>query len=368
MIMKIKSDGFLRLASFFLLALSNVFQSCDIFDPESSGNGELKIAFASSSDPYTRADAELPDTNDFLLKVVDSKGNTVYDGSFGACPESLPVAAGSYVVTALSGKFEKPAFASPQYGDEQCVVVPDGGVADVLLTCRQMNAGVKLRIDRSFLTECPDGVLFLKSDDGKLMYSYSEKRIAYFKPGKVSLMLSRGSVDQVLMSRTLAAQEILSLGVSAASTSSSQGGQASSRLSIELDTLRNWVSDRYVIGGESTEDEYSDALTISQAKMSVGDEDVWISGYIVGGDLSSSSASFETPFKSRTNIMVGPKSSTKDRDACLSVQLPSGELRDALNLVDNPDMLGARIYLRGDIVESYYGLTGVKNVSEYRLP
>jgi hypothetical protein len=43
------------------------------------------------------------------------------------------------------------------------------------------------------------------------------------------------------------------------------------------------------------------------------------------------------------------------------VQLPAGEVREALNLVDNPELLGRKIVVRGDIVDSYYGLTGLKN-------
>jgi hypothetical protein len=66
--------------------------------------------------------------------------------------------------------------------------------------------------------------------------------------------------------------------------------------------------------------------------------------------------------------MLGPKSSTVDKDVCLSVQLSSGDLRDALNLVDNPQNLHRKVYLRGDIVDAYYGIPGIKNVSEYVLP
>ena len=90
-------------------------------------------------------------------------------------------------------------------------------------------------------------------------------------------------------------------------------------------------------------------------------------GYIVGGDLTSSSASFSKPFSSRTNILLGPRSSTNEKSSCLSVQLPSGELREALNLVDNPEILGRKVCLRGDIVEAYYGIPGIKNISEYEL-
>lgn len=347
---------------FLLLCIAG----CETLGSRSGGEGELRIAFASEAELRTRASSDIPDTSEFMLTVTDSKGTVIYNGAYGDCPESLTVSSGSYIVKALSSEFTRPAFDAPQYGDEQCVVVPEGGAADVKLLCVQMNSGVKLRIAKDFLTGCPDGVLFLKSDQGKLMYGYSEKRIAYFLPGNVSLVLSENGSDQVLMSRTLLAQEILTLGVSVASSGSSSTGHS---ISIAVDTTRNWVGESYVIGGQNDKgSEVEDAMTVQQARSSAGSKDVWVCGYIVGGDLTSANASFDEPFSSRTNIMLGPKSSTVDKDVCLSVQLSSGDLRDALNLVDNPQNLHRKVYLRGDIVDAYYGIPGIKNVSEYVLP
>ena len=51
----------------------------------------------------------------------------------------------------------------------------------------------------------------------------------------------------------------------------------------------------------------------------------------------------------------------------MSVQLAKGDIRDDLNLVDHPELLGRQVFLLGDIVESYYGIPGVQNISEYRL-
>ena len=160
------------------------------------------------------------------------------------------------------------------------------------LTCVQMNAGVLLDIDKSFLSNCPGAVLFLKSAAGKLMYAYSEKRIAYFPPGSVSLMMSQDGVDKVLFTRNLQPRTILEIGISAAGTSEQESIQ------VAVDTSRTWNSESFVIGGDSSSgkgDSVSDALTVSQALASIGEEDVWVSGYIVGGDLTSSSASFSSP-------------------------------------------------------------------------
>lgn len=350
----------------FWLLLAAV--SCEALGEGGGGSGILRVSFADGQEELTRTSAEIPDADDFTITVTDSKGKSVYSGLYSSCPDELEVPSGSYVVSALSAEFEKPAFSAPQYGDEQCVVVHDGSVADVKLECSQQNSGVRLKVDPDFLTAYPDGVLFLKSPKGKLMYGYSEKRIAYFQPGQVSLMLSRGGLDEVLMTRTLQAGEVLDLKVDVATSSPSQSEEPLARISIAVDTSRVWISDAYEIGGTSGKGSGPDsALTVSQALASVGHEDVWVCGYIVGGDLTSASASFDAPFKSRTNILIGPKSSTSMKSSCLSVQLPAGEFRDALNLVDAPSLLGKKLYLKGDIVEAYYGIPGIKNISDYKL-
>ena len=86
---------------------------------------------------------------------------------------------------------------------------------------------------------------------------------------------------------------------------------------------------------------------------------------MVGGDLTSASISFDEPFKSNANIAIASRASVSDKDACLSVQLLKGDVRDALNLVDNPELLGRKVYMKGDIVESYYGIPGIKNITDF---
>ena len=329
--------------------------------------GELRISFEDAAISITRTGQEIPDTSDFILSVTDAAGNVIYEGQYGDSPESMMLEAGSYNVKAMSCEFRKPAFSMPQYGDEQCVVVPEDGVVNVRLLCRQMNAGIRLDISSDFLTAFPSSALRLKSDDGSLTYSYNENRIAYFRPGNVSLVMTEGANDEVLMTRRMETQEILTLRISA--TSGSGSGSAASGISMAVDTSRYWVDESFVIGGSNGKGESEGMpLTVSQAKASVGEEDVWVSGYIVGGDLTSASASFEAPFSSRTNLLLGSRTSTSDKDACIAVQLPSGSVRDMVNLVDNPQLLGRKVSFKGDIVEAYFGITGLKNVTECNIP
>ncbi len=351
-----------------LILLSSI-NSCEILglSPEEK-LGELRIAFAGEQESLTRAGIAIPDTSDFLLTIKDSKGKPVYEGKYGDSPESFPLSSDSYTVTIVSEEFSKPKFSSPQFGDEQCILVPEGKTVDLKLVCMQMNSGIRLKIDSGFLDEYPEGVLMLKSSSGRLVYGYSEKRIAYFKPGEVSLILNEGKTDKLLMTRELKPRDILELKVGVAVSGGSGSGDGLWNMSVVVDTLRNWKYDSYIIGGDNGGGSGTyDAMTVAEALSSIGEEEVWVSGYIVGGDLSSSSASFQKPFESRTNILLGPRSSTSDKESCLSVQLPSGELRETLNLVDSPELLGRKVCLKGDIVEAYYGIPGMKNITEYEL-
>lgn len=347
------------------LSLTVLMQSCNLLGGIPSAEGELRIAFARGQELLTRSGLEIPDTSDFLLTVKDSKGAIVYDGTYGASPESLFLKPGSYTVSIVSEEFSRPAFSLPQFGDVQCVVVSAGDVVSLKLICRQLNSGIRLRIDSGFLSRYPDGALLLKSNFGRLMYGYAEKRIAYFAPGNISLILADGGTDQVLLTKTLEAQEILDLKVMVSSSGGSSTETADAPgITVVTDTTRVWLSDEYVIGGTSSDGKI---LSVSDARSMAGETDVVVCGYIVGGDLTSSSASFSKPFTSRTNILIGPRSSTSDKSSCLSVQLPAGDIRDDLNLVDNPGLLGRKICLRGDIVDAYYGIPGMKNITEYEL-
>lgn len=343
----------------------------------------MSLRFDDESVAETKASTgEKVDTNSFLLSVTAADGTSVYSGKYGDSPEKFSLTAGSYVVKVVSCELSKPAFASPQYGDEQCVVVPSGSEIGVRLSCTMKNCGVRLNIASGFLTTYPESTLFLSAADGRLLYSYSEKRIAYFNPGKISLLLVDNSSTKTLMSRSLSSGEVLRLAVKVASSSSGSSSSSTSGggISISVDTTKTWIRDSYTIGDSSSGEDSSggssgtsggkgstdsDALTVSQAKASIGETGVWVSGYIVGGDLTSANASFTGPFKARSNILLGPRSSSSSRESCLSVQLSEGDARDELNLVDNPEMLGAQVILCGDVVSAYYGMTGLKNITDF---
>lgn len=40
-------------------------------------------------------------------------------------------------------------------------------------------------------------------------------------------------------------------------------------------------------------------------------------------------------------------------------------MRDALNLVEHPELLGKKVYLKGDLETAYYGIPAIKNLKDY---
>ncbi len=343
-------------------ALAIILASCNKI-PSENAQGTLCWSFSRSS--CTRARTDLPDTDSFILDVRNSAGDALYVGSYGKSPESMLVNPGSYSVKVVSREFSKPEFDAPQYGDEQLVIVTAGAKTRAVLNCSQINSGLCLDIDRGFSETYPGGYLTVSSSEGSLKYSESEKRIGFFKPGEVTVSLFDGTSVSALVTRSLTPKEILTLGIVCPSPSVSSAG-----LSIRMDTSRIWNNEDYFIGsgsGISPGAGISSAFSVVQAKEHAGETGVWVCGYIVGGDLSSTKngIKFSGPFDSMTCIAIASRASVIEKESCMSVQLSKGDLREKLNLVEHPELLGCKIYLKGDIVQSYYGIPGIHKVSEF---
>ena len=88
----------------------------------------------------------------------------------------------------------------------------------------------------------------------------------------------------------------------------------------------------------------------------------WVAGYIIGeitdNELSTSG------FKTNSNIALAETVGETKKYA--PIQLPTGDVRNKLNLVNNPTNLNKQVVLYGTL-EAYYSLAGVKNVSAYEF-
>jgi len=321
--------------------------------------GTLRVFFDGVSETATRA-GEAVDTDDFLLTVEGPDGELVYSGRFGDSPEAFSVKPGAYTVNAVSREFSGPEYDAPVYGDTKVVVVATGEVASVALNCGMQNCGLRLDADAGFRLNFPKAVLYMKSDDGSLQFNYGERRTAYFRPGKVTVTMDNEGDSSTLFTKHIAGRQVLCVGLSAAVGGSSEGGAG---IDILVDTTKEWIHEEYEYGKEAGTPE--GALSVSEARGSAGLTGVWVYGYVVGCATSTSKVEFEEPFSKNTNIVLGERGSTTDRSYCLSVELKAGALRDVLNLSDNPSLKGKKVWVKGDVVSSYYGLPGMKNLSEY---
>jgi hypothetical protein len=50
----------------------------------------------------------------------------------------------------------------------------------------------------------------------------------------------------------------------------------------------------------------------------------------------------------------------------MPVELPTGSIRDALNLVSNPGNLNKQVLIKGDLT-TYYSAPGLKNPKEFQI-
>ncbi len=321
--------------------------------------GTLLITLRDPFPAPTRAGEALPDVGSFRITVTDAAGKVYYDGPYERTPDALPVPAGAYTVSAVSADFTAPAYDAPQWGDTQVVSVAADADVSVSLSCSQLNCGLRLAVDDNFRKAFPEGTLYLSGADGSLEHPYDERRIAFFRPGTVAVELDEGGHRQTLFARSLEPRQILSVRL-CASVGSRSGG-----ISLQLDTARTWLSEQFTPGGAGAGD-IGQAYDVATARTRAGEKGVWVCGYIVGVATGTGRIAFTPPFTKNTNLVLGARASTTDKERCLSVELRAGELRDALNLQDNPSLLGRKVYLKGDLVSAYYGIPGLKAPSEYQ--
>ena len=97
----------------------------------------------------------------------------------------------------------------------------------------------------------------------------------------------------------------------------------------------------------------------------------WVAGYIVGAIPAGAGKTaedivFGNEGVANTNIVIAGSADCKDYTKCVAVQLPSGDLRNALNIVDHAENLGRSVKLYGNLIK-YFGAPGLKNTKKYVL-
>lgn len=122
---------------------------------------------------------------------------------------------------------------------------------------------------------------------------------------------------------------------------------------------------------------WNNPMTAYQASLGATNDtlaSVWVKGYIVGyintassNTLSAATATFTVPATVKTNLLIAGNPNEKDWQKCVTVQLPSGAVRNALNLGDVPANLGKLVCIKGTTGDKYCGAYGVRSVSAYNF-
>ena len=288
------------------------------------------------------SDIVLPDTSDFILSVTGADGKSIYQGPYGERPDPMPVAAGTYDVALYSIEFEEPAFSSPQFGDYRTVVTGSGQTLSVAFGCTQLNCGMRLLFTDSFRDRFFNSEVSIKSEDYSLAYPYTESRTGYFLPGILRVVCTEDENEIPILSRQLNAADILTIKLSASNESPDS-------FSIQIDTSRNWIYEDYMVGSGNNGSSIEKALKVADLSMHLGAEKVWVCGYVIGGDVSTANIKVEPPFTKATHLAMADNAGVTERENCAAIELPEGDVRSALNPVDHPEIIGKKIYVKGDI-------------------
>ncbi len=143
------------------------------------------------------------------------------------------------------------------------------------------------------------------------------------------------------------------------------------QLKINNDSDVNFESSRCDDGGSggSGDGTKDNPYSVDYAIANNSGTGVWVKGYIVGV-IETGGTAFEAnltaPFSTNSNIYIAPTADETDTTKMLIVQLPSGNIRTATNLVDHSDLLGSEIMYYGDLMP-YFNVAGMKNTTGYWL-
>lgn len=311
------------------------------------------------------------DTSNYLLKIVDNKANTIYDGLYVNRPKEFLVKSGDYTISLLSGEFVEPQVSVPLFGDTKKIKAKTDSIIQINLVSTQMTGGLRVSCTNNFINYFRGSGLYYVKDTIQYKRSYpGNNQYVFFYPGEVKVIYKNkdGSEyytpydkptykDTLILSRKLKANDLVTIKLDYDLSAINTGA-----FKIAVDTNRNRYFNIHNVAFFAP---YG-SVSVVYAKTHIGDT-VSLYGYIVGGDASTSSFSKRGPFTSKTHIVVAKENWQSLRENVMAVELPNGLIRKELNLVDNPQMVQKKIVIDGVIVDSYFGKPGLKSVTSYKL-
>jgi len=343
-------------------ALLFMASACETLSWSEEGKGALSIRMQRETSVMVKSGVPF---GDYLIGIANQGGATVISGIYSAIPDPVTLDPGNYTVTALSEPMGAPAFEKPVYGSTVDVGVVAGVKNTVQMICTQINAGLRIVYDTDFKTQYQAYQVNVTGDEGVLTYQKEEERTGYFAPGALQIVLSIEGETPVQVSKNVIARDMLVLTV--------KGGEAggpttgSIELNFSVDTTQVWRREDWKLGASSNDGLTSEtAYTVAEAQLLGTATNVWVCGYIVGGDASNNAFRTEPPFTAASNLVIADSPLETVRANCMAIELPTSPaiLRTTFGMPANgPQLLGRRSWFRGN-VETYFGHPGLRTTRE----
>jgi len=338
-----------------------VASACESLNWSEEGKGALSIRMQKESAVMVKADVPFVD---YLVGIANGSG-TIISGLYSAIPDPVLLDPGAYTVTALSEQMGAPAFEKPIYGSTVDVDVVAGVKNTLQMLCTQINAGLRIVYDPDFKTRYQTYSVEVTGADGVLTYAKEELRTGYFAPGALQIVLSVDGEDPVQVSKNVIARDMLVLTVLPGQTGPETTG--SIELLLSADTSRVWRREEWKPGAPSNDGAMPEtAYTVAEAQQLTSANNVWICGYIVGGDVTSSVFNAAPPFTVNTHLAIADSPLELLRANVMAVELPTSPayLRADFGMPANgAELLGRRAWFRGNI-DAYFGYPGLRATKE----
>jgi hypothetical protein len=146
---------------------------------------------------------------------------------------------------------------------------------------------------------------------------------------------------------------------------------------IAESTITNWIEGPSVNANAdrstnppsfSSKGSKENPYTVAEAQTNQEKTDVWVKGFIVGsfkntinGFVPGAAAD-----ASATNIALADAPGETNTGKMIPVQLPSGAIRNALNIPDNSDLINKTVIIKGNL-GNYFSAPGLRDPKEYVL-
>ena len=296
--------------------------------------------------------------NDFSLQISNF-ASVVLKENISNLPEQIRLPAGYYTVEAYSMEFFEPKFEMPFYYGKTTVDIEPDALNEANLLCALGNAGIKIVWSQDFSEIFSSYQAHIMCNNGYLNYSPTETRTGYFLPGTVNIIIMADGQNIDAGSITIAAQDLVTVNLHPKTT---QQGALSVAISID-DTLNEREID-ITINPEQPNSE-TNPYTVAQAIERQGENEVWITGYIVGSKPTTG-YDFVNGAWLNTNIVVADNILETSDNNVVFVELSSTSLRNNLALTgaNNHERLHRQVLIKGNL-RTYQSRAGLRDVTEH---